>query len=215
MLSLPVPGFARKLYEKRLEKDVIKGFLPEHIMVVTEDVEIENHVEKFRELITWCFKLGIKEITLCIHVSGKRNYKEFPDRILGEVRRLNGGNLNINLITPDEFIENGDGDYHLNLIVGYGGRVEITDAIKKMAELVERGEIRSEEICEEDVEKYLKIKNSPDLIIKAGEDIPDFLIWQSIYSELYFLDIGWSDMRYIDFLRCLRGYQKRERRFGK
>jgi undecaprenyl diphosphate synthase len=51
--------------------------------------------------------------------------------------------------------------------------------------------------------------------MRAGEEIPDFLIWQSIYSELYFLDIDWKSFRYVDFMRCIRDYQRRERRYGK
>jgi undecaprenyl diphosphate synthase len=103
----------------------------------------------------------------------------------------------------------------VNLIAGYGGRAEITDVVKKLAKLVEKGEISPEEVKEKDIESFLRIKESPDLIVRAGEEVPDFLIWQSIYSELYFMDVNWKSFRYIDFLRCLRNYQQRERRYGK
>ncbi|MGB4051813.1 MAG: undecaprenyl diphosphate synthase family protein, partial [Methanoculleus sp.] len=55
----------------------------------------------------------------------------------------------------------------------------------------------------------------PDLVIKTGADhLTDFLIWQSVYSELFFLDVNWALLRKVDFLRALRDFQSRARRFG-
>ncbi len=65
------------------------------------------------------------------------------------------------------------------------------------------------------IEKNLKIASEPDVIIRASLKSFDFLIWQSIYSEHIFFDIDWKNLRYIDFLRILREYQKRERRYGR
>ncbi|MEM0331008.1 MAG: undecaprenyl diphosphate synthase family protein, partial [Archaeoglobaceae archaeon] len=64
-------------------------------------------------------------------------------------------------------------------------------------------------------ESLLSLRSQPDLIVKAGKEIPDFLIWQSIYSELLFTDVDWGTIRYIDFLRIIREYQGRERRYGR
>jgi len=92
---------------------------------------------------------------------------------------------------------------------------EFRKSFPKYQKLVESGEINPDEVREEHIERFLKIKEAPDLIVRAGEEIPDFLIWQSIYSELYFMDVDWKSFRYVDFLRCLRDYQRRERRYGK
>jgi undecaprenyl diphosphate synthase len=127
----------------------------------------------------------------------------------------NGEKFNLRVVTEKtQTCDSSDG-FTVNLIVGYGGRAEITDVVRKIAQLVEKNEIDPSEIKEEDIERFLRIKESPDLIMRAGEEIPDFLIWQSIYSELYFLDVDWKSFRYVDFLRCIRDYQRRERRYGR
>ncbi len=99
--------------------------------------------------------------------------------------------------------------------VNFSGKEEIVGAIRKIAEKALKGEIRVEEINEELFESLLNIRSQPDLIVKAGKEIPDFLIWQSIYSELLFTDIDFERIRYIDFLRIIREYQRRERRYGR
>ncbi len=100
-------------------------------------------------------------------------------------------------------------------VVRVKGREEVLLAVKKLAELVEKGEIEPEEVNEKLFESFLEVKNPPDLIVRVENEIPDFLIWQSIYSELYFADINLKRFRYVDFLRCLRDYQRRERRYGR
>ena len=66
------------------------------------------------------------------------------------------------------------------------------------------------------IESYLTFKYTPDVVIKSGGDhLTDFLIWQSVYSELFFSDVNWKYFRKVDFLRILRDYQSRIRRFGK
>ena len=81
--------------------------------------------------------------------------------------------------------------------------------------MVAKGWLDPSEVSEEHLEKFLTIQSQPDMIVKAGNEIPEFLIWQSIYSELYFADIDWKTFRYVDFLRMLREYQRRERRYGR
>ena len=66
------------------------------------------------------------------------------------------------------------------------------------------------------LESYLTFKYVPDIVVKSGGDhLTDFLIWQSVYSELFFSDVNWTSFRKVDFLRILRDYQSRVRRFGK
>jgi len=77
-------------------------------------------------------------------------------------------------------------------------------------------QVSPEEIDENVIESHLLFKLEPDLVIRAGgKRLTDFLIWQSVYSELYFTDVNWLDFRKVDFLRILRDFQKRQRRFGK
>ncbi|RLI81764.1 di-trans,poly-cis-decaprenylcistransferase [Archaeoglobales archaeon] len=202
--------FLRKLYEKKLENEVKNGNLPNHIMVVTDQNDFVENTKSFYRLIEWCRKFKIEELTICLHIYSKEETEKLISELSSNLKKYS-----LRIITKEKTIENGNGDLKLNFILGYGGRAEITDAVKEIAKSVREGKLLPDEIDENEIEKYLRIKNPPDLIVRAGEEIPDFLIWQSIYSELYFLDIEWSALRYVDFLRCLRGYQRRERRFGR
>ncbi|UCE96937.1 MAG: di-trans,poly-cis-decaprenylcistransferase [Candidatus Bathyarchaeota archaeon] len=109
----------------------------------------------------------------------------------------------------------------LTVALAYGGREEIVDAAKKIAKKVKAGELPVEKIDEELFERFLYTaympKPDPDLIIRtSGEErLSGFLLWQSAYSELCFLDVFWPDFRRIDLLRAVRTYQRRKRRFGK
>ena len=111
--------------------------------------------------------------------------------------------------------------FHLNLAIAYGGRNEIVNAVKRIGKEVEEGRLKPEEINEEIFEKYLYTAHlphpEPDIIIRtSGEErISNFLLWQSAYSELVFLDVYWPEFRKIDLLRAIRTYQRRKRRFGK
>ncbi len=111
-------------------------------------------------------------------------------------------------------------EHFLNVALAYGGRAEIVDATKKIAQKVESGDLPVEKINEQLFEKYLYTahmpKQDPDLIIRtSGEErLSGFLSWQSAYSELCFLDINWPDFRRIELLRAVRTYQRRKRRFG-
>ena len=105
-----------------------------------------------------------------------------------------------------------------NLAIGYDGRLEIVDAIKKIYKQVEDGEISIDDIDEELVSKnlYTAGLEDPSLIIRtSGEErLSGFLLWQSSYSELYFCDSLWPELRKVDYLRAIRDYQERDRRFG-
>jgi short-chain Z-isoprenyl diphosphate synthase len=110
----------------------------------------------------------------------------------------------------------------LNLAVGYGGRQEITDAVRLLLrDHALRGESLTrvaEEITPEEIGKYLYAYDvpDPDLIIRTSGEVrlSGFLLWQSAYSEFYFCDAYWPAFRKIDLLRAVRSYQQRKRRFG-
>ena len=106
----------------------------------------------------------------------------------------------------------------LNLAIGYDGRLEIIDSFKKIIKEVLEGKITIDDVDEELVSKNLYTGGlaDPNLIIRtSGEErLSGFLLWQSSYSELYFCETLWPELRKVDFLRAIRSYQARERRFG-
>jgi tritrans,polycis-undecaprenyl-diphosphate synthase [geranylgeranyl-diphosphate specific] len=113
-----------------------------------------------------------------------------------------------------------DGHF-LNLAVAYTGRAEIVDATKKIVEDVHQGNLSPHQIDEDTFHKYLYTAHlpnpNPDLVIRtSGEErLSGFLLWQSAYSELVFVDVYWPEFRKIDFLRAIRLYQRRHRRYGR
>jgi tritrans,polycis-undecaprenyl-diphosphate synthase [geranylgeranyl-diphosphate specific] len=112
-------------------------------------------------------------------------------------------------------------DHFLNIAIAYGGRTEIVDSIRKIASLVKQGKLAPEEIDQKTVEHSLYTSYlpnpDPDLVIRtSGEErLSGFLLWQSAYSELVFMDEYWPDFRKIDLMRAVRTFQKRHRRYGK
>ena len=110
----------------------------------------------------------------------------------------------------------------VNFAVGYGGRREIADAVRSLLQEHAAAGTSIEELAEViDVDHiaehlYTKGQPDPDLVIRtSGEQrLSGFLLWQSVHSEFYFCDALWPDFRKIDFLRALRDYGTRQRRFG-
>lgn len=111
----------------------------------------------------------------------------------------------------------------VNIAVGYGGRQEITDAVRAyLREEAEEGrtlEEVAESIDLEDITEHLYTRGQPDpdLVIRtSGEQrMSGFMLWQSVHTELYFCEAYWPDFRRVDFLRALRDYAGRERRLGR
>ena len=105
-----------------------------------------------------------------------------------------------------------------NIAIGYDGRLEIIDSFKKIIEQVQAGKITIDDVDEDLVSKnlYTEGLEDPNLIIRtSGEErLSGFLLWQSSYSELYFCETLWPELRKVDFIRAIRSYQERERRFG-
>jgi short-chain Z-isoprenyl diphosphate synthase len=111
---------------------------------------------------------------------------------------------------------------HVNVAIGYGGRREIADAVRSLLQdHASRGTSIEELAGILDVEHiaehlYTKGQPDPDLVIRtSGEQrLGGFLLWQSAHSEFYFCEAYWPDFRRVDFLRAVRAYAERERRFG-
>jgi len=206
----------------------------------------EEGANRAEELLDWCHDLGIKTVTL--YVLSTENLNRPPEE-LGELfnliqarlgRLLNDerivkykvnvraiGHLDLlpkSIIDLLEAIEQKTADYndhYLNIAVAYGGRAEITDVVRSVAQDVKSGNLSPDSITEETVSKRLYTSylpnQEPDLIIRtSGEErMSGFLLWQGAYSELVFVDVFWPAFRFIDLLRAVRTYQKRRRRYGK
>jgi tritrans,polycis-undecaprenyl-diphosphate synthase [geranylgeranyl-diphosphate specific] len=158
--------------------------------------------EKFRELLT----------------NERIHRNKVHVKVIGRVNLL-PASLQQLIADVEKATANYDNQF-LNFAFAYGGRAEIVDAAKTIIEKVKSGELELEDVDESTFEKYLytshMTKQDPDLIIRtSGEErLSGFLLWQSAYSELCFLDVYWPDFRLIDLLRAIRTFQKRKRRYG-
>jgi undecaprenyl diphosphate synthase len=107
----------------------------------------------------------------------------------------------------------------VTLAISYGGREDITRAVRAIARRVERGELDAARITEEVVEQHLGTAGvpDPDLLIRTSGEmrISNFFLWQLAYSELYVTDTLWPDFREREYVQALAFYQQRQRRFGR
>jgi len=201
--------------------------------------------ETVEQLLDWCEKLDVKFLTL--YTFSTENFRRSPQEIEEIMRiaeekfsklltdeRIHRNKVHVKVIgrvnlLPDSLrqliaeVEKATANYDkqfLNFAFAYGGRAEIVDAAKMIAEKVKNGELRLDDVDENTFEKYLYTahmpKQDPDVIIRtSGEErLSGFLLWQSAYSELAFLDVYWPDFRFIDLLRVVRTFQRRKRRYG-
>ena len=112
-------------------------------------------------------------------------------------------------------------NHFLNIALAYGGQYELVDAVKKIGEKIKQGELKIADINKNEIESHLYTshlpQSSPDMILRtSGEKrLSGFLMWQSAYSELVFMDIFWPEFRKIDLMRAIRTFQERKRRLGK
>ena len=106
--------------------------------------------------------------------------------------------------------------YFVNFAMAYGGRIELVDACKKIAQKVKQGKLLPQQITEDVFASCLYVSDSCDLIIRTGGEkrLSNFLPWQGTYAELIFLDKFWPEFSKEDFVSCLEEYGKRQRRFG-
>jgi undecaprenyl diphosphate synthase len=112
----------------------------------------------------------------------------------------------------------GNRDMVLTLALSYGGRQELVDAIKSLAERVERQEIKASDVSEELISEQLYTSGmpDPDLLIRTGGEyrVSNFLLWQIAYTEIYITHTLWPDFGKDEFLAAIQDYQNRDRRFG-
>jgi tritrans,polycis-undecaprenyl-diphosphate synthase [geranylgeranyl-diphosphate specific] len=198
------------------------------------------------ELLDWCHELGVRTVTL--YILSMENLSRRPEEVreilsLLEARlsklltdeRITRYRVKVKAIGQLEHLPQsirdllaaiekkteGYGDHYLNIAVAYGGRAEITDMVRTVAQEVKAGRLSPEQITQETVANRLYTSflpnQEPDLIIRtSGEErMSGFMLWQGAYSELVFMDVFWPDFRYIDLLRAIRTYQGRARRLGR
>ncbi len=198
---------------------------------------------KMREFLGWCDQLGIRVVTIYLLSTDNLGARE-PDEldqlfeIIGDLaddlsheaewRIQHVGTtegLPVSLVDRLRDAQERTKDHtglHVNLAVGYGGRREIADAMRSIVRahsedgrsIDELAEILTPELIGEHL--YTQGQPDPDLIIRtSGEQrLSDFMLWQSAHSEFYFVEALGPDLREVDFLRALRAFATRNRRFG-
>ena len=137
-------------------------------------------------------------------------------KILGDISALSDG-MQKSIIKCMERTKNNTG-VTFNIALNYGGRDEIVRAVKEIVSQVEEGKIKIDEINEEMISENLYTKNEPDpdLVIRTSGELrlSNFLPWQSVYSELLFIQKTWPEFNEEDLDNAILKYQKRTRKFG-
>ena len=195
-----------------------------------------------RDVVVASAEIGLRELTL--YTFSMENWKRprsevsalmhLLDQTLSEqVEEMDQNGIRLNAIGRVELLpkyarsrldrsierlSHNDG-LRLNLAISYGGRAEITDAVREIARRVEEGALGSADVDEELIRSclYTPDLRDPDLLIRtSGESrISNFLLWQIAYTELYMTDVLWPDFRRKHLFLALSDYAKRERRFGR
>ena len=147
----------------------------------------------------------------------RSNEKDYRVQLTGDINRLNK-ELQEEILDVEELTKNNTG-LTINFAINYGGRAEILNATKIIANELKNGTINEEDINEDLFNKYVQTKNSPDpdLIIRTGGEqrLSGFLIWQSAYSEFYFTNVFWPDFDKNELEKAVIEYSNRKRNFGK
>ena len=220
-----------------------------HKRGVSDPCEIyQRGAEKLDEILDWCVELQIPAVTLWVfstenlkrsqaEVSGILSAIEVKVAALArdpfvQQRRIRVRAIGRLDILPESVIAairaaeaatTKNNSMTLTVAVAYGGREEITDAVRALLKTeAQRGAALSdaiERITPEAIAQHLYAADlpDPDLIIRTSGEIrlSGFLLWQSVHSEFYFTDVLWPAFRKVDFLRAIRAYQARNRRFGR
>jgi undecaprenyl diphosphate synthase len=199
-------------------------------------------LEAVRRTIDCCARNGVEVLTLFAFSSENwRRPKDevgvlmnlFMTALENEVKKLDKNGVRMRVIgditafSPElqqrirdsETLTKDNTRLHLNIAANYGGRWDITQACRALAEEVAAGKLRSELITPELIESHLSLTElpEPDLFIRTGGEqrISNFLLWQLAYTELYFTDLLWPDFDEAAFDEALKSYASRQRRFGR
>ena len=212
------------------------------------DTVAEGHrlgADRIHELLAWCDELDIPHVTLWLLSTENlnRDAAEVDELVeiiadtINQIVQYSGNRIRINAVgaldlLPEplrralkeaENITANGGRLHVQVAVGYGGRQEITDALRRLLEgRHARGDNLEQVIhslTEDAIAEHLYTTGTPDpdLIIRTSGEIrlSGFLLWQSVHSEFHFCDAYWPEFRKTDFLRALRDFASRQRRYGR
>ncbi|WNC67231.1 isoprenyl transferase [Thalassotalea nanhaiensis] len=199
-------------------------------------------VQSVRDCVSGARELGVKALTLFAFSSENwlRPQEEvsvlmdlFMFVLTREVKKLHKNNIRFQMIgdksrfseklqekinDAEQLTKNNDA-LVLSVAANYGGRWDISQATKKIAQLAVKGDINVADIDEQMLNQYINLSHLPDLdlLIRTGGDyrISNFLLWQAAYSEFFFTDELWPDFNKEAFKDALISFSSRERRFGK
>jgi Undecaprenyl pyrophosphate synthase len=220
-------SFAYPVYERYLTWQIAREFSnsPRHVAIILKETDLFdpegverlistlNIFRKFRVQIVSVYVDILKtdpalkaEVTSTLKARLEKNFSNLP---AGTGYRIYGVDGEVNSTAPGN-------DFLVYVSLGFGGRDEIMKAVLTILEEVKAGTVRPEEVDEKMLESHLLVNHEPDIMIRSGgQNLSDFLVWQSVYSELYFTDVNWKDVRKVDLLRAMRDFQKRKRRYGR
>lgn len=220
-------SFGQPLYEKYLSWQITRSAIkiPAHVALILKETDLLEHkgIEKLLAALLTFRRFKVQLVSIYVDILNtdqsvkteiastlgeklEENFMDLPAETGYEIYGLEG-----------EIRSSRQGkDFLIYLSLGFGGRREITKSVTSILKEVKAGHIRPEDIDEKMLESNLLVKHEPDIMIRSGgQKLSDFLVWQSVYSELYFTDVNWKDLRKIDLLRVIRDFQKRQRRYGK
>lgn len=232
-LGLSIPGhvavildgngrWAKKRHMPRTYGHKVGSQVVEDMLSVVDDLGVkyftvyafstENWKRSTEEVSTL---MGILRTYLkdCVKKSMKNNVR---CRVIGRREELSDDIVD-SIINLEEKTKNNTG-LNFTIAINYGGRDEITRAVKKIAAKVKSGEISCDDITEETISDHLDTWELPDpdlLIRSSGEQrLSNYLPWQLAYTEFYFTDTLWPDFNREEMIKAFEWYNKRERRFG-
>jgi len=194
-----------------------------------------------REVLEDCARAGVKILTLFAFSSEnwKRPHEEvsylmrlFVEGLTREANKLLENNIRMKVIgdhgrfpeklqqaiTKAELLTKDCDAMHLNIAANYGGRWDIADAARRMAEDAKAGRIAPEQIDEQTLASYISLAQLPelDLLIRTGGErrVSNFLLWQLAYAEFYFCEAYWPDFSEAELDAAIESFSSRQRRFG-
>ncbi|MFV1982515.1 MAG: isoprenyl transferase [Thiohalomonadales bacterium] len=201
----------------------------------------KSGVKVVRNIVEYCAKKSIQALT--IFAFSSENWKRpksevsslmelFFTSLEKEIKSLNENNvcmrfigdrtvfsekLQKKIVDSEESTKSNTG-LVLSIAANYGGRWDITNAVRKIIIDVNNGVLTQDDVSEECISKHMSLNSlpEPDLFIRTGgeERISNFLLWQLAYTELYFTNTLWPDFNEIEIEKAIQNYMKRQRRFG-
>lgn len=220
-------SFAYPVYEKYLTWQIAResSNIPRHVAIILKETDLFDP-KGMERLITALYlfrKFRIEIVSVYVDILKTdpalkaeiastlkaRLEKSFSNLPASTGYRIHGVDGEVNSTVPGK-------DFFVYVSLGFGGRDEITRAVLTILDEVKAGTVKPEEVDEKMLESHLLVNHEPDIMIRSGgQKLSDFLVWQSVYSELYFTDVNWKDVRKVDLMRAIRDFQKRKRRYGR